>query len=204
MNTRYIILAILLLALGAGTMILPDKAEKEELPAERLLLDITSDTRFKEPIFVAQKIIEKDPVYTLIDVRTSDQYNEFHLPGTINIPLKEFNNPEYQGYLDREVKNNIFISNGSLKADQAWFLCRRKGYENNYVMQGGLNQWVENILRPTPPPATASKAAFEEYNRCKAASLYFGGGSMDISTEVRKEELPVKRKKKERKVAGGC
>lgn len=204
MRKRYIILAAILVVLGAGTILLPNKATRDQIPAERLLQELNDQTRYKEPIFVAQKIIENDPSFQIIDVRTPAEYQEFTLPGAINIPLEEMNNPEYQGYLDPIGRENIFISNGGLKANQAWMLCLRKGYTKNYVMNGGLNHWMETVMRPVPPASTASKSAFDEYDKCKAASLYFGGGSMDISTDVERKELPMQRRKKERAVAGGC
>ncbi|HKJ78575.1 MAG TPA: rhodanese-like domain-containing protein [Prolixibacteraceae bacterium] len=204
MRKRYIILAAILIILGAGTMLMPDKENSDQVAAEKLLQELNDQTRNKAPIFVAQMIIEKDPSFQIIDVRPPEEYQKFTLPGAINIPLEEMNNPEYQGYLDPIARNNIFISNGGLKANQAWMLCLRKGFQKNYVMEGGLNRWMETIMRPVPPPATAPKIAFEEYDKCKAASLYFGGGSMDINTDIERKELPMQRRKKERAVVGGC
>jgi len=204
MRKRYIILAAILIILGAGTLLMPDKEISDQVEVERLLQELNDQTRNKEPIFVAQRIIEKDPSFQIIDVRPPEEYQKFTLPGAINIPLEEMNNPEYQGYLDPIARNNIFISNGGLKANQAWMLCLRKGFQKNYVMEGGLNRWMETIMRPVPPPATAPKIAFEEYDKCKAASLYFGGGSMDINTDIERKELPMQRRKKERAVVGGC
>jgi hypothetical protein len=83
-------------------------------------------------------------------------------------------------------------------------LGMRKGDQKHYVMEGGLNRWMETIMRPVPPPSTAPKSAFAEYDKCKAASLYFGGGSMDISTDIERKELPMQRRQKERAVVGGC
>lgn len=204
MKKRHLILASLLILLGIGTILVPEKSNKEEVPAERLLQELNDNTRNKKPIFVAQRIIEKDPSFVLIDVRSPEEYEKFTLPGAINIPLEELNNPDYQAYLDPIGVSNIFISNGGLKANQAWMLCLRKGYAKNYVMEGGLNRWMNDVMRPTLPSETASHSAFEEYNRCKAASLYFGGGNIDVTTNVERKSLPVQRRKKERKVAGGC
>lgn len=204
MRKRYIILAAILIILGAGTILMPDKENSDQVAVERLLQELNDQTRNKKPIFVAQRIIEKDPSFQIIDVRSPEEYQEFTLPGAINIPLEEMNNPDYEGYLDPIARNNIFISNGGLKANQAWMLCLRKGYQKNYVMEGGINRWMETIMRPVPPSPTAPKIAFEEYDKCKAASLYFGGGSMDINTNIERKELPMQRRKKERAVVGGC
>lgn len=34
-------------------------------------------------------------------------------------------------------------------------ITRQLGYQNNYVLMGGLNYWAEAIINPEPPPAQA-------------------------------------------------
>lgn len=204
MKKRYILLGTILLLLGIGTILLPEKKTPQQVKANQLLLELTDDTRFIKTIEVADRLIKKDPTLVLIDVRSASAYEAYHLPGAINIPLEEFNKEEHQAYLNQLARDNVFISNGGVMADQGWILCKRKGYKNNYVMHGGMNRWVESILRPTPPAETASRQAHEQYVKCKAASYYFGGGSMDVKTDVDKKPLPVIRKNKKRKIEGGC
>lgn len=204
MKKRYILLGTILLLLGIGTILLPEKKTPQQVKANQLLLELTDDTRFIKTIEVADRLIKKDPALVLIDVRSASAYEAYHLPGAINIPLEEFNKEEHQAYLNQLARDNVFISNGGVMADQGWILCKRKGYKNNYVMHGGMNRWVESILRPTPPAETASRQAHEQYVKCKAASYYFGGGSMDVKTDVDKKPLPVIRKNKKRKIEGGC
>lgn len=204
MNIRYIFLGGLLLLMGLGTIFLPDIKASDEVEAQKLLLELTDDTRFISTIEVADRIIKNDPTLMLIDIRSKSAYEAYHLPGAINIPLEDFNQEDYQAYLNQSARDNVFISNGGVVADQGWILCKRKGFNNNYVMQGGLNRWVETILRPTPPAETASRKAHEQYVKCRAASYYFGGGSMEVKTDVDKKPLPVIRKNKKRKVEGGC
>ena len=43
---------------------------------------------------------------------------------------------------------NVFYSNGSVYANEAWMITRQLGYENNFVLEGGLNYWFGNILSP--------------------------------------------------------
>ena len=50
-------------------------------------------------------------------------------------------------------------------------------------MKGGLNEWVETIMNPQEPPATASSEIQEQYQFRMAASRYFAGGSREMNPE---------------------
>ena len=93
----------------------------------------------------------------LIDTRSSDQYELYSLPGAMSVPLEELIDSTgvidqmWEGYLGLEDMNTILFSNGDITADQVWVLCTRMGIENLFVMEGGLNRWVETILKPIAP-----------------------------------------------------
>ena len=70
-------------------------------------------------------------------------------------------------------------------------------------MKGGLNEWVETIIRPVAPAETAPETAFEQYNFRKAASMYFTGAKMDVSKDQKAKVVFTKRKKAA-VAAGGC
>lgn len=207
MNKTYLILATIAIFLGLGLIILPssrEAIEKKELPPDRLLAELYDQTRFLSADEVAKKIMEGDPSYLFVDVRMPDAYKEYSLPGAINIPLNEILLEDWRDYLAQDARTLVFFSNGSIKAEQAWLLAQRLGYDNNNIMQGGLNRWVSDIIRPQMPPETASDEAFNQYRFRMAASMYFGGGSMDVQTEIEAEPVVIQRKKKKSVVEGGC
>ncbi len=196
-------LAGILLLFTIGVVLLPDRRSRGELDPEALLERAVDDYWFVSTDEVAEQIIFGDPTIRLIDVRTTDQYETYSIPGAINIPLAEILQPEWQDLLEMEGMNFIFYSNSDLLASQAWMICTRTGIKNIAIMKGGINRWVETILQPKPPPSTAPGEAFALYQFRKGASIYFGGG-MDITTEITGEPLPLVRKKKKTVVSGGC
>jgi hypothetical protein len=101
---------------------------------------------------------------------------------------------------------NVFYSNGTLKANEAWMITRQLGYSNNYVMQGGLNYWAEVIMNPIPPSQTSPDEEIAKYNFRKGASQALGGGAAEENTsEAALPAKPVIQKKPDKKrVAGGC
>lgn len=206
MKKKYIIGIAVFIVLGAYIAFSGVKeSDYLETKPDKLFLDLIETTRYFTVEEVAQLIISQDPSIQLIDVRDEEYYKKFSLNGAMNIPLKEFLNPDNLLYLDQDVYKTILFSNGSSDADVAWILANRMGYENVYVMQGGLNRWVEDILQPKENSIIWDRVDDQLYQYRKGASIYFGGEAVDVEVadERTKAKIPVKRRKK-KEVEGGC
>ncbi len=204
MNIRYSLLIALVIILSVILLVLPEKKSTTEVSPKALLLELKEQTHYKSTDEVAERLINKDPSIFLIDVRMADAYFEYSLPGAENIPLEDILHPDWADYLDQSNRELIFFSNADVYAEQAWLLARRMGYENLYVMKGGLNEWFETIIQPTAPPETASNSEFDLYQFRKGASIYFCGGQSVVSDETIQEVVVMSRKKKKTVIEGGC
>ena len=154
-----LILASTLIPLGLIIAAVPENTTKPyKLTADELLEEVKSGTQFIGPDQVADMVISKDPSLQLIDVRSAAEYEKFNLPNSINIPLVDILNPEWEEYINQDVNLNVFYSNGTNDANQAWMITRQLGYKNNYVLQGGLNYWAETVLNPEAPASTSPTA----------------------------------------------
>lgn len=208
---RYVFMAVILIGLAFLLVILPEKHTLKELKPEQLLQEINDNTRYVSTDDVAKKLMYGDAYQQLIDVRTPGDFQKFHLKGAINIPLDSILNKDengnylYEDLLNQDIKMNVFYSNGTVYANQAWVLLRRLNYKNNYVMKGGLNKWIETIIRPPRPAQTASQTEFNLYNFRKAASMFFGGGTVSSAPVNDNTPVPVIKKKNSKKEEeGGC
>jgi 3-mercaptopyruvate sulfurtransferase SseA len=83
-------------------------------------------------------------------------------------------------------------------------IAHRAGIKRLYVLDGGLNRWIETIIKPEKPAATLSQNAFDLYQFRLGASQYFTGGSVQVASEVPAEAIQFERKKKKNVVEGGC
>jgi rhodanese-related sulfurtransferase len=179
-----------------------------KLTALQMLDEINTRTQFVAPETVADMIVQKDPALQLIDVRSKDEYEKFSLPGAINIPVADLLSEQYTGVLNQDVKMNVFYSNGTLTANEAWMITRQLGFNNNYVLEGGLNYWFANILNPQQPSSTSSDEEFARYDFRKAASQALGGGAIEAAQSAdNKATSPkpaIKSAPKKKKAAGGC
>lgn len=207
LSKRYIILASLLLIAALGLVLLPSYQKNENITAENLLAKVINPERYVTSDVLAHKIISNDPSIILIDIREDDEFSKYTLPNAINIPLSDILNEDYEGYLDQDRYNVILFSNENFKADQAWLLLNRLGYNNLHVLNGGINGWYHTILNPPKPSEDMPNEAYELYDFRRAAGLYFGVGiktkEKKVVKKAVKKVVPIKKKKK-RKPEGGC
>jgi rhodanese-related sulfurtransferase len=200
-------LAIIFITLGIVIAAVPQNTTHPyKLNPLQLLEQVNSGMQYFSPDQVADMIINDDPSFLLIDVRAQDEYEKFHLPGAINIPLSDILSEEWKAYLNQGVRHNIFYSNSTVKANEAWIITVQLGYENNYVLQGGLNYWVESIMNPEPPESTSPDEEIAKYNFRKGAGMALGG-SGEV-TESAPQTLPALPKivpqTQKKRVQGGC
>ena len=206
MNVR-LKLAAIFLPLGLIIAAVPENTTKVyKLTAQELLVEDQEGAQFMSTDEIADAVVQKDPSFQLIDVRAQDEYEKFHLPNAINIPLTDILSDEWADFLDQDVKMNVFYSNGNLKSNEAWMITRQLGFENNYVMQGGLNYWAETIMDPKAPASTSPDDEIAKYDFRKGASMALGGGAVSTTNSTKKSSSKpiIKRRKKKKRAAGGC
>ena len=200
-------LAAIFLPLGLIIAAVPENTTKAyKLTAEEMLEETREGAQFMSTDEIADMLVQKDPSFQLIDVRAQNEFEKYHLPNAINIPLTDILSEDWADLLDQDVKMNVFYSNGNLKANEAWMITRQLGFENNYVMQGGLNYWAETIMDPKAPASTSPDDEIAKYDFRKGASMALGGAAIS-ATKTKSASSPkpvIKRKKKKKRAAGGC
>ncbi len=202
------LLSLIFIPMGLVIAAVPqNKTRPFQLTATQLLNETNSGSQYVEPEVIADMIVQKDPTLNLIDVRPQEDFEKFSLPGSVNIPATDVLSEEYSEIFDQDVRMNVFYSNGSVDATEVWMVLRQLGYENIYVLQGGLNYWFDVILNPAKPASTSSNEEFAKYDFRKSAGMALGGGSVVKSNEIQ-GPLPtkpsVKVAPKKKKAAGGC
>lgn len=206
MKTR-VIISIVFLGLGLIIAAVPQNTTLPyKLTAKQMLEQSNNRVQYYSPEEVANIIIQKDPEFQLIDVRSPDEFEKFSLPGAINIPLTDILSDENRDYLDQSVKLNILYSNGTVDATKAWMIMSQLGWENNYIMEGGLNYWAEVIMNPLPPASTNPNEEIARYQFRKAAGQALSGEASveKAESDVQIAKPLIKRRPQKKRVQGGC
>ena len=131
------------------------------------IVDATVDHVTAEEL--ANWIIQGNTEYRLIDLREEAAYAEYHIPTAENVPTVEL--PDYPLLRNEKI---VLYSDGGIHSAQAWMLLRAQQYRGVYMLLGGLDAWVDDILFPALP-ADASPQQAAEFERIAQMSEFFGG-----------------------------
>jgi len=199
-------LAAVMIPLGIIIAAVPDnKTEPVKANASVILNEVSQGANRISTDEVADMIIQQDPSLQLIDVRSQSEFEKFHLPGAVNIPLNDLLSVEWITVFDQDVKMNVLYSNGNSKSLEAWMLLRQKGYKQNYIMNGGLNYWAETIMNPKKPASTSPDDEIALYEFRKGAGAALGGGTaVGTSETAAPSPKPLVKRNKKKRAAGGC
>lgn len=106
----------------------------------QILKKLSSSSRKEKDInyYEATELIKNNADVVLLDVRSMQEYEEYHLNGAINIPLYELRS-KAEAILS---KNNIIIvyCQSGIRSKKACKCLEDFGYENLYHLKGGLNE----------------------------------------------------------------
>ena len=206
MNKKYLLLAGIAIALGIGILFMPAKNTEKQLQPELLLSAIDDPSRFLSTDDITDRLVKKDPALMLIDVRTPAQFNEFAIPGAINLPVDSLLSAVSQEKLNQKEMDKVFCSNADVTSDQAWILCKRIGLQRIYVMQGGVNKWFNSIVKAVKPVETAPQEVLDQYQfRMAACQYFFGSPEMAITPKaLPKKKVTVVKKSSGAASGGGC
>ena len=199
----------ILLLLGLILAFAPiDAVQKEKIPTNVLLAQLQKNSVYVQADELAHWIIDKDPRYQIADIRSEKDFNSYHIPGSIHIPFEQLGDVEKSDVFDK-TKMLILASNGNTRAGQAWLLLRQMGYEDVYILAGGLNHWVQIFSNPEHPKGAYSDDELFTYQFRKAAGAAVLGHSLTIAQDRKADDSkpkPIRRKRKKaiKKVDEGC
>jgi len=114
----------------------------------------------------------------LVDLRPRDEFETWHLPGSLNLDLPTLLGPKGKAGLDAaEGKTLVLVSNGMVHPAQAWVGLTQRGYTNARALEGGLTDFKREVL--TPPSLRgpmAQQRAEEEAARFHAMQAWLNAG----------------------------
>jgi len=204
-NIGFAILIILGIILALSPV---DQMASKQVDLKTLIAEL-SMTNYVQPDEVAGWIIDKEPGFVVVDVRSSEDYNKYSIPGSINIPITKLLSDEMLENIEKD-KTVVIVSNGNTKASQAWILLKQLGYKDVYVLQGGMNRWVAVFSNPPKPNTNYTDDELFTYQFRVAAGPVMMGKAIaaqpDSDNQPVVKKPPVKRikKKKKKKIDEGC
>lgn len=87
----------------------------------------------------AKRILKEKKESVLVDVRSHQEYEEYHLPGAISIPLSELSTSIRKKVQNRETPIIVYCQSGN-RSKKAMKILNNLCYSNVYNIIGGLEQ----------------------------------------------------------------
>ena len=195
--------SVLLLLLSLILALLPLSANRSfTAKPDKLLSDVLNKDASFTVDQVAEFIIREDNTVQLIDLRSPEEFRKQAIPGAVNIPFPEFINKDPEIWLGNKNVRNIFYSAGDIGSDYALVYARGLGYDNSYVMAGGVTEWIRTVMETkfTGDRITARENALFETRR-RAGEMFTQLNSLPDSLKMKFLES---KKFSAKKLDGGC
>jgi rhodanese-related sulfurtransferase len=142
-----------------------------------------AQTDHVQPVELARWILETRAGYLLIDLRDPWEFDDYHIPTAINIPLSQLFTPENQARLERS-KKVVVYGLGAGHPAQTQLLLTMKGY-NALSLKEGITAWWDQVMTPQSLRGEAPQPA--GYQQSRALRENFMGGP----SGPRKSAAPV-------------
>lgn len=88
-----------------------------------------------------ENMIKENKNIKIIDIRDKEEYNEFSIDNSINIPLAEllFNMDELEEYRENDI---VVCCSSGIRSTTACNLLLMEGYENIYNLEKGMSVYT--------------------------------------------------------------
>lgn len=188
-------LAAIALLFGLSAMFIPPHKEHIKEVSEEVKIKMNSFE--KMPIDeLAARLMNKDKSLQLIDVRPVDEFKEFALPNAISADYTKFLNKEWQKVFNTKGKVNLIYGNDEAAAVEAALAAKDVGFKNIIILEGGLENFKNNIINFEMPSEITDKGMNDTYRfRIEAAKV------LPAIFEASKPKII---KQESKRVLGGC
>jgi rhodanese-related sulfurtransferase len=163
-------LAIGALALGGlAAFVGSPRASGGDVDVESLAREVETEADHVTAIELARWIRDRKPDLRVVDLRDSIDFAQYHLPLAERIPLNRLVSTPFT-----PAETIVLYSGGGAHAAQGWVFLRARGIKQVFFLRGGAAEWLDEVMNPLIPVATASSSR-AELDSIAALSRYFGG-----------------------------
>ncbi|HPR33100.1 MAG TPA: YeeE/YedE thiosulfate transporter family protein [Prolixibacteraceae bacterium] len=113
---------------------------------------------------LADEIVHHYYRINVIDVRSPEAFEAFHLPMAVNIPLEEITERKWESVFKQKLKTNIFYADNDTTARMACLKAKFVGHSNNMVLSESAEEFNTMFFDlQEPDRAIASKKEINTY-----------------------------------------
>ncbi len=147
---------------------------------------------------LANEIVNNYYALNIIDVRTAEEFEAFHLPMAINIPFDQMMERQYEPVFRQKLKTNIFYADSDTLVRMACLKAKFIGKSENLILKEKAYEFQTMFYELEPPPADSPKNIIDIYNFRSQSAVNMASlvnSLKNIGAPVKREVVTVR---------GGC
>ena len=213
-NTKYIAASILLFSIAASAAFIgqPDAEKKWKSVASKNESFLSKREVYIHPGELRELMHNRQIYLKLLDVRPEKDFNLFHLRDAERVEMDQLIDTKFADEIIRSGSNtvSVLISNSEKDSTHGWKLLKANGVLNVYILEGGINKWLEVFPLPETVAEKASEQREEEtlkFTFCKTVGEELISSIPEIPHEKDSEKLEYAKKvklQKKKAAMGGC
>jgi hypothetical protein len=191
-------LAALAVFIGLSAFIMPDRQEyiinqasNDKIISEFVPKEISIDE-------LAFRIMDEDRNLQIFDFRSPEKFKELSLPNSVNMTIENMFTKDATNTLLLKNKKRVFIAENEIEEKRAAYIAKELGFDDIYVLQGGLINFKENILNFKTPGQINTRQERDTYTFREKAKEKIPL----LIEEYKSKNTPKKSETK--RVLGGC
>jgi hypothetical protein len=147
---------------------------------------------------LADDIVNKYYTLNIIDVRSPEEFEAFHLPMAVNIPFEQIMDRQYEPLFRQRLKSNVFYADNDTLVRMACLKAKYIGKSENMILRESAQEFKNMFYGAEFPAANASKSELQTYHFRTTTA-----GKMDnLVNSLKNIGVPVKREVVS--IKGGC
>jgi len=154
------------LAVFAGS---PYSTQHARINVDALTKAVRHEDDHVTAIELAGWIKNRRPQLRVVDVRSKEEYEAYHLPMAERVPIDSLSSIGF-GH-DETI---VLYSDGGAHAAQGWVFLRALGYGKVYFLRGGVYEWLDQVMNPVLRADVLPRDS-ATFANVAALSRYFGG-----------------------------
>ncbi len=184
--------AVVLLALGLTLAAAPDRKTRLLAKASDPAFQREHAVRLVSPDEAAFAILDRNPAWLFVDVRSPVEFAKASLPGAVNVPLETLGGKQARLTLGGPAVRKVFVAADQAEGARAAAYAQLLGYSNAAVLEGGWKGFQQDYLSAAPSASSMPDAL-----------AFRAGAGAQIASLIRERGAP-KPVKVLKRVQGGC
>lgn len=185
-----VLVGLVTVSIGLGQ---PTSEEKWSWIAKQEEPKLENRDVYVHPAEVVDLRANFDIYVTILDLRSEHDYNLFHVMGARRTTMDELNNIKFLKQIKKLPANNVtfVMSNNDTDATKAYKELKAEGVTNIYIVDGGINKWLETY--PLDPCVANKKEKLDGGEEELAYNFLLAVGEYSKSShpDCQRQEFPT-------------